>query len=305
MKNNLSFWVILSLCTLSAISAGAQMVKFDPVSDHPDPALTITRTPYLSPNPVGTSKSVSGDFDWNIYSGDTQPGNPVWVCVYGWRDSNGSFASGTQVKVFYHDIPGTYPGHTGTSQPISIPAPSAAGTYTLWADAYPTTSDSTAVQMFKNYNGSVDIAHKTLDSIRVSDHLDPAMTITRRPRLTPNPVAPDGTVTGYFDWNIYSGDNQPDSPVWVCVYGWRKNNGSWVSGTSVIVFYHDIPGTYPGYTGTNQAISIKAPSETGSYTLWADAYPTTSDSTANQMFKDYSGSTDIVHKRLNSVTVRH
>jgi hypothetical protein len=115
---------------------------------YPDPQLTILRSPTL-PAAVSAGQTVSGDFDWNVYSGDTQPGNPVWINVYAWRDGSGNW-TGAEPVVFYNGIPGFYPGYTEYGEPISIPAPAPVGSYMLWAHAFPTVDEATALLEFKN-----------------------------------------------------------------------------------------------------------------------------------------------------------
>jgi hypothetical protein len=115
---------------------------------HPDPELTILRAPTL-PASVSPGQLVTDDFDWNLYSGDTQPGSPVWINVYGWRDANGNWV-GQEPVVFYNGIPGFYPGYTALGEQIACTVPTAPGTYTLWAHAFPTVSATIAIQEFEN-----------------------------------------------------------------------------------------------------------------------------------------------------------
>ena len=114
----------------------------------PDPELTIAMAPNL-PGTVEPGDTITAEFDWTVYSGDTQPGSPTWINTCGWRNANGDWVAPRPI-VFYEGTPGRCPGHAETSEVISIAAPVLPGTYTLWAHSFPTTSQSTAISQFES-----------------------------------------------------------------------------------------------------------------------------------------------------------
>ncbi|HUU84086.1 MAG TPA: thrombospondin type 3 repeat-containing protein [Phycisphaerae bacterium] len=73
----------------------------------------------------------------------------MWINVYAWRDASGNW-TGPEPLVFYNGIPGFYPGYTDYNEPISITTPTLEATYSLWAHAFPTVSETVAIQAFKD-----------------------------------------------------------------------------------------------------------------------------------------------------------
>jgi len=134
--------------------------------DCTDPQLTINRLADLPPV-AEPGEMVSAEFDWSLYSGDYQPGDPIWIAIYGWRDAAGNAVEPEPVQ-FYSGSPGTCPGHSEADETILISVRIAWGTYTLWVHAFPSTDVGEAISEFQRLRitASTNVA-KDIGSVAV------------------------------------------------------------------------------------------------------------------------------------------
>jgi len=162
----------------------------------------------------------------------------------------------TSIYCAYHGIPGTAPGISSTNA-NTISAPSASGTYTLYAYfvQYYTCADALALNLSGTPIGTITVSTPLITS--------PAGYVVSNVQLNGSGSAvtvPAGSsISVSLNYEVW---NQSDCPACIdqIVLG--------LDATSIYCAYHGIPGVAPGVSGSNSN-TISAPAASGTYTLYS------------------------------------
>jgi len=291
------------------------VVTVPPPCDHEfvasDVRLTFGGVSRSCPVTLSGGQSVGGTFDSLQRSPD---GNAARHRVaVGFRNSAGAAVGNCVEMTALDSVPASCTGRTvnDAAIPSELAVPTAAGTYTLWAEDYLTVGAPCALfQDASNAHTAEQLLRKKLCVVTVvpCDHefvaSDVRLTFGGVSRSCPVTLSGGQSVGGTFDSLQRSPDgNAARHRVAV---GFRNSAGAAVGTCVEVTALDSVPASCTGRTVNDAAIpsGLAVPTAAGTYTLWAEDYLTVGAPCA--LFQDASNAhttEQLLKKQLCVITV--